>query len=508
MKKFLSILLALVMVFSLMAPAAIAEETTTPGPAGGEVVDPEPTANPAPTENPEPTETPEVPAITVTVGNVAKTGKITLKWTAVDGAAKYEVYRSTTKTGEYKKLFTTTGLTMTNTGVTAGYAYFYKVKVLDTEGKEILTSDIVSRYADCAAPVVTAGNNAKTGKITLKWKAVDGADKYTVYRGASKDGEYTKLITTAKTSLVNSSAKANTKYYYKVVALSSKTEEANSAFSEVVARRCDCAAPVVTIGNNAKTGKITLKWKAVDGAAKYEVYRATSKTGKYTKLTTVKGTSLTNSSAKAGFTYYYKVKALSAVSTEANSAFSSVKMRACDCAMVSFNDYDYNNNGNPVFKWKKITGAKSYKIYRSKSENGKYTLLGETTSTTFTDKTAKVLTVYYYKIIAISSKTSSANSAAFRFAATPVYPMAKNLKDVSTSKVTKLKWDAISGVSGYVIFCGYSKNIDEMDPIGHTTKTNFTANGKYNGLWYAVVGYKQLTTDDVIPSMPAYVYVK
>ena len=86
------------------------------------------------------------------------------------------------------------------------------------------------------------------------------------------------------------------------MALSSKTEEANSAFSEVVARRCDCAAPVVTIGNNAKTGKITLKWKAVDGAAKYEVYRATSKTGKYTKLTTVKGTSLTNSSAKAGFT--------------------------------------------------------------------------------------------------------------------------------------------------------------------------------------------------------------
>ena len=41
MKKFLSILLALMMVLTLMAPAAFADnESTTPGTETGEVVDP------------------------------------------------------------------------------------------------------------------------------------------------------------------------------------------------------------------------------------------------------------------------------------------------------------------------------------------------------------------------------------------------------------------------------------------------------------------------------------
>ena len=42
------------------------------------------------------------------------------------------------------------------------------------DGEEIVISDIVSRYADCAAPVVTAGNKASAGKVTLKWKEVSG----------------------------------------------------------------------------------------------------------------------------------------------------------------------------------------------------------------------------------------------------------------------------------------------------------------------------------------------
>ena len=46
------------------------------------------------------------------------------------------------------------------------------------------------------------------------------------------------------------------------------------------------SAPVVTISNDEDTGKIELTWKAVKGAAKYEVYRATSKNGTYSRRTT------------------------------------------------------------------------------------------------------------------------------------------------------------------------------------------------------------------------------
>ncbi len=59
----------------------------------------------------------------------------------------------------------------------------------------------------------------------MSWNAVDGADKYVIYR--STDGEnYTRYYSTAKTTYINTSAAAGTTYYYKVQAISSRTSYA------------------------------------------------------------------------------------------------------------------------------------------------------------------------------------------------------------------------------------------------------------------------------------------
>lgn len=517
MKRLLSILLALMIVFSLMMPAAFAD--VQPGETGGtgEVVEPEPTAEPEPTEVPE---EPEAPTIEVTAGNNPKTGKITLSWAAVDGAAKYEVYRSGTKTGEYTKYFTTSNLSYTNTSSNAGYWYFYKVKALDAEGNEIVTSDVISHCADCAAPAITAGNNAKTGQVTLKWEKVYGAGKYEIYRAESRDGDYVRMYTTVNNTYTNTSSKANVTYYYKVVALASRTAEANSAPSNIAARTCDCAAPSVTAGNNAETGKVTLKWKAVDGAAKYEVYRATTKNGTYSKYYTTSRTSYTNTSGYAGYTYYYKVKAISAVLPEGNSSFSSIVSRTCDCAMPTLKllgydedgyalyEIDYNDNGNIIFKWSKVSGATSYKVYRSGYMNGSYKLLGETKNTTFTDTTATAGYYYYYKIVAVSSRSSYADSAAFKVVAAPCYPQVKNLRNVSVSNGVSFKWDPIKGVDGYIIVCGYTKDIEEMSCVGETTSAKFSNSSLPKGMCYAVIAFKIRSDGVVITSMPAYITAK
>ena len=82
------------------------------------------------------------------------------------------------------------------------------------------------------------------------------------------------------------------------------------------------SAPTVTGGNDAQ-GRPTLKWNAVTGAAKYEVYRARSRSGEYIKYSTVTGTSYTNISyIENGNTYYYKVRALDANGTA--GAWSSI----------------------------------------------------------------------------------------------------------------------------------------------------------------------------------------
>ncbi len=262
-------------------------------------------------------------APTVKASNVAATGKVKLSWAAVDGAVSYDVYRSLTKYGLYSKLGSTDSVSYTDTTAKTGYTYYYKVRAVAADGEKSAYSAVVSRTCDCARPVVKASNNAATGKVTLSWSKVDGAKEYVVYRATSKNGKYTKMYTTTGTTYTNTSAKAGYTYYYKVKAVSSKTAYADSAFSAIVCRTCDCARPTVKVTLNAN-GDPKLTWGSVSGAGSYVVYRSTSKNGTYAKLATVKGTSLTNTSAKAGTTYYYKVKALSARTSYANSAFSTV----------------------------------------------------------------------------------------------------------------------------------------------------------------------------------------
>ncbi|MBR5251300.1 MAG: cell wall-binding protein, partial [Oscillospiraceae bacterium] len=163
---------------------------------------------------------------------------------------------------------------------------------------------------------------ASTGKIQLKWDAIEGAKEYKVYRSTTKDGEYKLLNTTTGTSLKNTSVNAGETYYYKVKAVHSNSS-ATSAYSTAVGRTVDLAQPVASVALNSK-GKPRLTWNAVSGAKEYEVYRATSASGTYTKLYTTTGTSMTNSSATAGKTYYYKVKAIH-TNSSANSANSTAK---------------------------------------------------------------------------------------------------------------------------------------------------------------------------------------
>ena len=250
------------------------------------------------------------------------TGKPYIKWAAVAGASKYEVYRSGSKDGTYTLLGTTTNLNYTDSKANAGYIYYYKVKAVNANSIKSNYSATVAATCHCARPVVKPDYLISTGKPYIKWTAVAGASQYEVYRSGSKDGTYTLLGTTTAANYTDSKANAGYTYYYKVKAVSKVSSGANSYYSVVIGATCHCARPSVKITTSNGSPKLT--WNAVAGASQYEVYRATSKNGSYTKMFTTSNLSYTNTSAKAGTTYYYKVKAVSKVKSTANSAFSTV----------------------------------------------------------------------------------------------------------------------------------------------------------------------------------------
>ena len=281
-------------------------------------------------------------APTVTGGNDSQ-GRPTLKWDKVAGAAKYEVYRARSMNGDYIKYSTVTGTSYTNISyIENGNTYYYKVRALDANGTAGPWSDVVAVTCrlGLTAPTVTGGNDSQ-GRPTLKWNAVSGAAKYEVYRARSRSGEYIKYSTQTSTGYTNSSyLTSGSTYYYKVRALDANgTAGAWSSIVSVTYRAASTGtlpAPAVTGGNDSQ-GRPTLKWNAVTGAAKYEVYRARSRSGDYIKYSTVTGTSYTNTSyIENGNTYYYKVRALKSDGTAgAWSSIVSVTYRKPAAATVA-----------------------------------------------------------------------------------------------------------------------------------------------------------------------------
>ena len=83
------------------------------------------------------------------------------------------------------------------------------------------------------------------------------------------------------------------------------------------------SAPSNVKASKASSTSIKVTWSKVSGAKKYEVYRATSKSGKYTKVATVTATNYTNKKLSKGKTYYYKVVACGSTSS-ANSTYSTI----------------------------------------------------------------------------------------------------------------------------------------------------------------------------------------
>ena len=460
-------------------------------------------------------------APTVTGGNDSQ-GRPTLKWKAVSGAAKYEVYRARSKDGDYIKYSTVTGTSYTNISyIENGNTYYYKVRALDASGTAGAWSSVVSvTYKQTLpAPIVTGGNDSQ-GRPTLKWNAVSGAAKYEVYRARSLNGDYIKYSTVTGTSYTNTSYIENgNTYYYKVRALDANgTAGAWSSIVSVTYRAASTgtlSAPTVTGGNDSQ-GRPTLKWNAVSGAAKYEVYRARSKNGDYIKYSTVTGTSYTNTSyIENGNTYYYKVRALKSDGTA--GAWSSVvsvtyKQTLPAPSVTGGND----SQGRPTLKWNAVTGAAKYEVYRARSRSGDYIKYSTVTGTSYTNTSyIEDGNTYYYKVRALDANGtagawSSIVSVTYRAASTGTLSAPTVTGGNDSQGRPTLKWNAVSGAAKYEVYRARSKNGDYIKYSTVTgtsyTNTSYIENG--NTYYYKVRALKSDGTAGAWSSIVSVTYRK
>ncbi len=68
-----------------------------------------------------------------------------------------------------------------------------------------------------------------------------------------------------------------------------------------------------------------------------------------------------------------------------------------------------SRKGQVAVKFNKVSGVKTYYVYRATKKNGSYTLLGSTKTTTYTDKKASKGKTYYYKVVGKGTNALKAN---------------------------------------------------------------------------------------------------
>lgn len=254
-----------------------------------------------------------------------------------------------------------------------------------------------------------------SSKITVSWKAVSGVDGYRVYRKMG-NGSYTSLkyVTgAAKTSYVDTTAKAGVTYTYTVKAYCKNGDKKIYSSYDKTGKSAvtKAKAPTLVSAKATAYNKITFNWKAVSGVDGYCVYRK-SGSGSYKQLAyvTKNKTSYVDNTVKSGVRYTYTVKGyhnvngsklLGYFSTTGKSAMTLPKAPSLVSAKAL-------GKGKVQVTWKKVSGINGYCVYRKTGKNS-WKVIGYTSAnaTSYTDKTAKKGVTYQYTVRAYQNNNGN-----------------------------------------------------------------------------------------------------
>lgn len=312
---------------------------------------------------------------------------VQLKWQAVSGATSYNIYRKSA-TGKYELL----GSSKTNgfydtADKTNNLYYTYYIKAIGKNSVSLSGNETSSLL------FMKAPENISVSNGTVKWNRVPGATSYVIYRKVP-NGSYAEIGSVSSSTLkfTDKTAKKDGKYYYTVAAMNGKIKGAYSIGKGV---NClDCAE--ITKIATAKNGGATISWSKVSGADGYYVYRKTAN-GSWKKLTKTSSLSYTDTSSRVnGTEYFYTVKAYNSKGNGIYDNFGTKHIYISTPKVTTQRQKD----GTVTLKWNEIKNVDCYRVYR-KTESGSWKCLDSKVKTvSYTDKTAKKGTVYYYKVYA------------------------------------------------------------------------------------------------------------
>ena len=329
--------------------------------------------------------------------------------------------------------------------------------------------------------------------ITITWNAVAGAVKYNIYSAPLSTIPNPVLIETVVMNYYTiSDLTPNSTLYFRVSAVDiNDIESPKSDYIE--GRTLGQAIPVPpnVRANAVSSSSIQIDWNAVPGAASYKIFQSSSLTDPFLFI----GESLTVSFTVTGLmpqtTYYYSVSALTANGESEQSEIAIGTTPAIGVVLPPAGLRVVSADATTIsLTWNVMTGAVSYKIYRSTSSSDNFAEISSVAANSYTDNDSALLpaTIYYYKVSSIYSTGESyqSNSISARLLAAPSAPLIAPIVNFGDRRLD-ITWEMVTDAISYEVWLGTTENTDSAS-LRHDNIEVLAASitGLTNGVTYYV----------------------
>lgn len=382
--------------------------TATPAPTDAEATEiPEPTISIAPDELDDLIIGRALEQPTGISASYERSGRITLKWTAVEGANAYAIYYKPAWGSEYSLLGQSSGTTYSTTTPRMGTVYYYRIQALYVVGGQQVSQGAQSLsfpYIALGDVVIADPRGKDTSTIRLNWTPVAGATHYDVAMSLHDADDY-KIVRTDLTGSLCDIRDISFNETYDFLVIPKRKLNSGDVITGLPSSNRMVGSPMETpsfTGYEWTETGLKLTWDAIPGAMGYVIYRRGFHETGYHKLMVSEDTATTyiDTTMKPGEVYYYFVYSFRLAQPQGWRCFSlkgDIGMGVWLPKTTGLTAVSAQENSVRI-SWAATEGANKYDVYISTTPGGTPKANGRVSNAYGYHNSAVLGRTYYYRV--------------------------------------------------------------------------------------------------------------
>lgn len=336
-----------------------------------------------------------------------RSGRITLKWTAVEGANAYAIYYKPAWGSEYSLLGQSSGTTYSTTTPRMGTVYYYRIQALYVVGGQQVSQGAQSMsfpYIALGDVVIADPRGKDTSTIRLNWTPVAGATHYDVAMSLHDADDY-KIVRTDLTGSLCDIRDISFNETYDFLVIPKRKLNSGDVITGLPSSNRMVGSPMETpsfTGYEWTETGLKLTWDAIPGAMGYVIYRRGFHETGYHKLMVSENTATTyiDTTMKPGEVYYYFVYSFRLAQPQGWRCFSlkgDIGMGVWLPKTTGLTAVSAQENSVRI-SWAATEGANKYDVYISTTPGGTPKANGRVSNAYGYHNSAVLGRTYYYRV--------------------------------------------------------------------------------------------------------------